>query len=177
MRKLYLGDVHLATQAQQILETMLGSCVVLCLRDPVRIIAGMCHYLLPETPDQRPASPKQLGRYGASALPNLLALMERAGAHSDALEAKIFGGAMLDKHFLPIGPENVTLATEFLKRHGIPILAQDVGGSWPRHVQFRVADGVVRVRKLKRTSDFAIAHAEQAIAHTLLSTHGKTVQP
>jgi chemotaxis protein CheD len=46
------GDFY-ATQHDEIISTVLGSCVSTCMRDPKRGIGGMNHFMLPEDPGGR----------------------------------------------------------------------------------------------------------------------------
>ena len=42
------GEHHVTDDPSVMLTTILGSCVALCLRDPVTRVGGMNHFLLPE---------------------------------------------------------------------------------------------------------------------------------
>lgn len=49
-RRIHVGQgEHLVTSDPNVvLSTVLGSCVAMCLRDPVAGVGGMNHFLLPE---------------------------------------------------------------------------------------------------------------------------------
>ena len=49
-----------------------------------------------------------------------------------------------------MGERNVMACRNALKAVGIPVIGQDVGGDFGRSVFFSVADGVMRVRSVKR---------------------------
>ncbi len=59
------GDVF-TTKEDVILKTELGSCVSLCLWDPIRKIGGMNHYLLPTRTEIR-KNPTEFGDYSNKA--------------------------------------------------------------------------------------------------------------
>ena len=165
--KLYLGDYRVSRAPTVVFETMLSLCVSVCLRDRVNHVSGMCHYLIPACSDEKPPSERQLGRYGENVLLRMLQEIMAAGANPERLEGKLFGGASVHPQLAKLARDNIACATRFLHAQAIPLLSSDIGGEYPRHLQFRAADGVVRIRKLKRTADFAIAQAEQTIAHAL----------
>ena len=69
-----------------------------------------------------------------------------------ATSAKVFGGArMLSQlSFGMISERNVAVAREFLRKHGIRIVAEDVGGARGRKILFHTKSGKVLVREVAR---------------------------
>ncbi len=142
---LHAGQLAVAAEPTAI-TTILGSCVAVCLFDPVARIGGMNHYLLPHHVE-RERSP----RFGTVAIPELVARVLAAGARSAALQAKVFGGASLIGAFRGsrnLGEENARLAARLLADAGIPVLDRDVGGTRGRKLIFHVDDGSAWVRTL-----------------------------
>src|SRR5262249_19533505 len=45
--KIFAGDWHVSAHGNEMLATILGSCVSACIRDPALRIGGMNHFLLP----------------------------------------------------------------------------------------------------------------------------------
>lgn len=134
-----------------VVSTILGSCVAVCLWDKQRRIGGMNHFLLPCC-GSSPPSP----RYGDVAFVRLLAAMERLGCQPADLRAKVFGGTAV----LPfgsqadtVGTQNVSVALEVLRLHGIPVLARRTGGQRGMFLRFHTAIGRVLVRQLAGASD------------------------
>ncbi|BDG09111.1 chemotaxis protein CheD [Anaeromyxobacter paludicola] len=129
------------------ISTIVGSCVAVCLFDPVAGVGGMNHYLLP-LPVQRERS----ARFGNVAIPELVAAVMGRGARRDRLAAKVFGGACVIDVFRGsgrhLGQDNVELALRTLEAEGIPVLERDVGGSRGRKVIFHSDDGAAWVRSL-----------------------------
>jgi chemotaxis protein CheD len=136
------GQLHAASEPTAI-TTVLGSCVAVCLHDPVRSVGGMNHYLLPGPAPQEPST-----RFGDSAIESLLDAVLRLGAHQPRLRAKVFGGAGL----LPgtpggsLGDENARLAFRLLGNLGIPVLDGDLGGFRGRRLVFHTDTGDAWVR-------------------------------
>jgi chemotaxis protein CheD len=139
------GQVHIAEDDQAI-TTILGSCVAVCLFDPVAKVGGMNHFLLPRCQGREPSP-----RFGDIAMRELLERTLMRGARRGRLLAKVFGGACAMKVASgrkPLGEENVELALEFLAAERIPVEQRDVGGASGRKLVFRAGDGAAWVKPL-----------------------------
>lgn len=132
-----------------IVTTIVGSCVAVCLWDTVAGIGGMNHYLLASAPTAN----APVGRFGTTAIPELIEKLVRLGAEKERLVAKIFGGACV----LPtlkaaaggaLGTRNFEIAAEMLARLSIPVVSSDVGGSRGRKVLFHTDSGTAWVKHL-----------------------------
>jgi chemotaxis protein CheD len=142
---LHAGQLF-ATSTPTVISTVLGSCVAVCLHDPITKIGGMNHFLLPLHVD-REHSP----RFGTVAVPALVDAVLKAGASRGTLVAKVFGGASVIgamSRGRRLGEENALLALRLLEEARIPVLDQDVGGSRGRKLVFFVDEGTAWVRHL-----------------------------
>ena len=85
-RRIYIGEI-VASATPMLLQTLLGSCVAVCLRDPVTCIGGMNHILLPGRcdGDDRPS------RCGVHAMELLINAIMKEGGDRRRLVAKVFG--------------------------------------------------------------------------------------
>ncbi|MBI5885270.1 MAG: chemotaxis protein CheD [Deltaproteobacteria bacterium] len=138
-----------AKNGQYIISTILGSCVAICMWDPILRIGGMNHYLLPLWNGEGLPTP----RYGNVAIGMLIEKMISLGSRRDSLKAKIFGGASVLEGIgglLEVGSRNITLAEETLEQEGVTVLGYDVGGSAGRKVIFFTDSGDVFVRKFEK---------------------------
>lgn len=136
------GEFRISDHACDVLSTVLGSCVAVCLHDPKRKIGGMNHFLLPfglTTATDRPV------RYGLFAMESLINDLTKAGAVKSRLEAKIFGGARISTDLRDIGRINAIFAKEFLATEGIACLGESLGGTNARRVVFRPTTGQARM--------------------------------
>ncbi len=149
-----------AANAPVTLSTLLGSCVAVCLFDPVHMVMGMNHFMLsarPRTTDP-PISRTNSGRYGVHAMELLINQMLRLGAEKCLLQAKAFGGGTImaqapeDSGYLGVGAVNCRFIREFLAMEGIPLLAEDLGGTEGRVIHFSYGDFAVYMRKIRSTS-------------------------
>lgn len=146
-----IADMGVAS-TPDILRTILGSCVGICLYDPERMIAGLSHIMLPSQ-NERNANAK---KYADSAIPRLVEEMERDGAQRERIVAKIAGGSMMFKIaensvMGEIGRNNIKKVREVLAGMGIKILAEDVGGDYGRTIDFHAEDGRLRVKSLGKS--------------------------
>jgi chemotaxis receptor (MCP) glutamine deamidase CheD len=124
------------------LGTVLGSCVAVCLYDPIRHLGGMNHILLPGKSLNRPCT-----RYGIHAMEMLINDIMQLGGDRRRLVAKAFGGANVVQALkqTPVGDNNVKFVREFLATERIPLVAQRLGGSNAVIVQFRTDTGKAKV--------------------------------
>ena len=137
-------EIHVSTTPVT-LQTVVGSCVAVCLYDHEKKIGGMNHFLLPRNRPGHPDGP--MGKFGNIAVPELLRRLESFGANRSNVVAKIAGGASIlsisSHNHIPM--ENVKATKEALAELGIPIVGQDVGGSKGRKVVFDTGTGHVTI--------------------------------
>ncbi len=139
---LYPGAIYVSPEPT-LVTTILGSCVAICLYDPVLQIGGMNHYMLPLWNGQGLASP----RYGNIAIEKLIANLEALGSQKENMKAKVFGGAEIiatsNNQFM-IGERNILIAKEILREENIPIISSSTGGKFGRKLLFNTETGEVR---------------------------------
>ena len=132
-----------------IINTILGSCIAVCLWDQVIQKGGMAHYMLPLWNGEGLASPK----YGNIAIDKLLEKLQSMGCQKKNIKAKIFGGGeVIDNQtsFFNVGRRNMEIAFEILKEKGIPIIGKSTGGKLGRKIIFNTYTGEVRQRYVQR---------------------------
>lgn len=166
------GEVHIkllpkeyyVTDQPFVLTTVLGSCVAACLRDAAAGVAGMNHFMLPDPGSAESARIRSMV-YGGHAMNRLVDALIAQGARRERLEAKVFGGAnvLADMRNVRIGDANAEFVRDYLERAGIPIVAEDLGGTWPRQLQYAAGTGRARVRRL-RVVESALAERERRLA-------------
>lgn len=132
------GNVH----------TILGSCVSVCLHDPINKIGGINHYMLPFWNGNGLPTPK----FGNIAIKKLLEGMMNTGSHKKHIIAKVFGGAEVLKvqsQSFNIGMKNILIANELLHEYKIPVVAHSTGGKMGRKIVFNIETGEVIQRFVK----------------------------
>ncbi|MCA0940126.1 chemotaxis protein CheD [Yangia mangrovi] len=134
------GEYRISSSPSEVLSTVLGSCVAVCLTDVEAGVGGMNHFLLP----QRAGKEGENVRYGAYSMELLINGLLKSGARKNRLVAKLFGGANMLSQLRDIGGSNVTFAKEFLQNEAIPLASESTGGTSARRIRFWPADGRVR---------------------------------
>ncbi|MBC7923542.1 MAG: chemotaxis protein CheD [Ferruginibacter sp.] len=143
---LYPGTIFAHRTPHQV-NTVLGTCVAVCLWDSVLRFGGINHYLLPYWNGQGLASPK----YGNIAIPRLMKKMIDLGSHAGDIRAKLFGGKENEeneKGVFRIGSRNVEIAEDLLRDWEIPVLSSSVGGPKGRKILFHTDTGEVFLKYL-----------------------------
>jgi chemotaxis protein CheD len=156
------GEFRVSDDPDVTLTTILGSCVGACIRDPIRGVGGMNHFLLPGADIVGGSIESE--RMGVRLMELLMNGLMREGARRDRLEAKIFGGARMMRGLSDIGQKNAEFARSFLRREGIRVVGGDVGGDRGRRLHFWPVSGRARqcylghfVEPLAR-DPFTVAH-------------------
>tara|TARA_B100000780_G_C21091945_1_gene440105 strand:- start:851 stop:1510 length:660 start_codon:yes stop_codon:yes gene_type:complete len=162
--KLMPGEVYVSKKDEMI-TTVLGSCVSACIRNPKTHVGGMNHFMLPHIGSS--ASIANLGgtaaRYGNWAMEVLINEILKYGGHKTDLEVKLFGGGkVFDKLTVDIGKRNIDFVFNFLDKKGINVAAYDVGDIFPRKLLYFPFTEKVKVRKLKSTNQASIMRREAA---------------
>lgn len=157
--KIFSGDFYVSTQPDEMLATILGSCVAACVRDPVARIGGMNHFLLPGN-DSMVATASDAARYGMFAMESLINGILKAGGRKDRLEFKVFGGGNVINNSARIGSKNAQFIRDFLKREGFKITSEDLEGDQPRRIHYYPDTGKVMMRKLNRKEDMLVVEEE-----------------
>jgi len=158
------------TAKDMLIVTVLGSCVSACIRDRVRGLGGMNHFMLPDSGGGDAGSPVSASmRYGTNAMEVLINDLLKAGARRENLEAKVFGGGAVLRGFsaMNVGERNAAFVTRFLKTERIPVLAEDLNDIYPRKVYFFPRSGKVLVKKLMQTQNDTLAKRELDYASRL----------
>ncbi|MGB9915603.1 MAG: chemotaxis protein CheD [Candidatus Bathyarchaeales archaeon] len=130
------------------LVTNVGSCVALCLYDPIQKCGGLAHVMLPNA--FRKSNDYIPGKFADTAVPALADAVRKLSGKDAFLSAKIAGGACIlpnlsnnDQH---VGRKNVDAIKAALKDNRIRLVAEDVGGSYGRKIEFNIGNGTVTIR-------------------------------
>src|ERR1700694_156612 len=99
------GEYRISSSPNVVLSTLLGSCVAMCLHDPISGIGGMNHFLLPGTEGTSSDDSNSL-RYGAYSMELLVNNLLAHGAKRHQLRAKLFGGAKMLSGLTDLGSRN-----------------------------------------------------------------------
>jgi two-component system chemotaxis response regulator CheB len=146
-RVFILPGEYFISKQPHIISTLLGSCVAVCLYNPVLKFGGMNHYMLPTSPNK-----ERSGKYGDYAIAVLLQFMERTGG-LHGLEAIISGGAAVVSGIssgTQIGQRNIEVARQTLARHNIRIIKENVGGQVGLKLHYQNWDNKLTIEQMDR---------------------------
>jgi chemotaxis protein CheD len=152
------GEHFVTPRTDQVLCTVLGSCIAACVRDPLAAIGGMNHFMLPASETGEWAGVAASLRYGNFAMEKLINDILRGGGRRNRLEAKIFGGADMVGGS-PIGTLNADFVEASLREEGIRIVARHLRGRNARRVHYAPVSGQAFMRELRR-QDSSVARLE-----------------
>jgi len=129
-----------------IIQTILGSCVSVCLWDRNRKYGGMTHYIY-----DFPGNDADKPIYGSISIPYLVKQMGKFGSKIASLEAYIVGGARSDILTSSIvGKNNINIAIEILTDRNIKIKGTEIEGNNGKKVIFNTLSGEVKVIKIQK---------------------------
>lgn len=166
--KILPGELYV-TQADEIITTVLGSCISACIRDPFAGVGGMNHFMLPISKDMSLLNDKASSatRYGNFAMEQLINEILKNGGQRQNLEVKIFGGGHVLANMTDVGKRNIDFVVEYIHLEGLKLVAEDVGDKFPRKVQYNPITGKARMKKLRTMHNKTIVERENAYLHTI----------
>lgn len=156
LKVIHAGEFYVSDR-DELIQTLLGSCVAVCLYDGKKQIAGMNHFMLPGRISKVDIFSDRSARYGIAAVNDLIEAMVERGAEKRNLVAKIFGGGSVLEYrhktkFIP--DDNVRVARVMLEIADIQIKEQNTGGKYSRKVVMDVKSGDVFCKQSENTKVF-----------------------
>lgn len=152
LRQILVGisDAAVSRDTGSMLVTYaLGSCIAVCMFDPVARVGGMLHIMLPDSAlDARKAQMNPF-TFADTGVPALLKKMNSSGAIDQRITVRLVGGAqvMNDGGLFSIGKRNHTAVRKVLWKTGLLVDGEAVGGDVSRTVRLEISTGRVWVRE------------------------------
>jgi chemotaxis receptor (MCP) glutamine deamidase CheD len=144
LARIQAGGIYVSDEPA-LVRTVLGSCVAVCLFDPVTRVGGMNHFMLPDGSADSGAPT----RYGVHAMELLINGIMKKGGSRFRFKAKVFGASrvlLLNTDSLAVPQRNMAFIRQFLATERIPSVAEQLGGNRPLDVAFETHSGHARVR-------------------------------
>ena len=142
-----IADMKMAQREGMLITYALGSCIGICLYDQKIGLGALIHIMLPL--NMEPGR-KNVMKYADTGIRETLKMMESKGASRSRITAKIAGGAKMFEvsggSLGNIGQRNIDSVHINLKKEGIHLLKEDVGGGVARTLLFDVSNGFACVR-------------------------------
>ena len=160
---IYPGEFYVSPN--DVIATVLGSCISVCIKDTKTGMGGMNHFMLPGDVRSEDIFLSASAKYGMFAMEQLINDLLKRGGAQKYFQAKVFGGGHVLNFRKTDGnvPEaNIEFVRAFLKMEQIEIVNEDIGGSSGRKILFFPDTGKVFLRRLMSTVESKIIEAEQA---------------
>jgi len=144
-----VGDCKVSDSAESVLATYaLGSCIAVAIHDPVAVVGGLLHFMLPESslnPDKASHNPFLFADTG---IPLLFHSAYHLGAQKQRLVVRAAGGAQVMEAggMFNIGKRNYLALRKILWKAGVMICSEEIGGTISRTVRLDVATGRFFIR-------------------------------
>ena len=130
----------------------LGSCLGIVVYDPVAVVGGMLHAMLPTGNMNPEKATKNPCMFVDTGVVRLFEACYKLGGEKKRMILKVAGGAACkaaqagSQDFFAIGSRNMTVLRKLLWKNGVMIKGAEVGGSVPRTLTLEMATGEVSVR-------------------------------
>ncbi len=159
MIKVGMADLNVCRAPEALTTLGLGSCIGACIYDSVNKIAGMVHFMLPDS--TRIINNQNIAKFGDTGIAETVRRMEEMGAKRQYMTAKIAGGAKMfairagtSLSNLNVGDNNIEAARKHLAELGIKIIAEDTGLNYGRTIEFYSEDGSLKVKSVGKEPKF-----------------------
>lgn len=159
--KILPGEYYV-TDKQEMITTVLGSCISVCIYEQRTGLGAMNHFMLPSSNGNNDADDlmSESFRYGDVAMERMINDLLKNGADKDKIVFKAFGGGQIIKQMTSVGERNIKFLHKFMVMEGYKLSAVDLGGPHPRKVNFFPKTGKVMVKKLQHMHNDTIAIRE-----------------
>ncbi|SCY34328.1 chemotaxis protein CheD [Desulfoluna spongiiphila] len=167
---LSIGEYY-ASREPAVIRTLLGSCVSVCLFDPVSRVGGMNHILLPGRADLKRFNLS--ARYGINSMELLINAVMMRGAERSRIRAKVFGGASVIPGLIEaqaVGRKLSEFVITFLANEGIPVVSRDLGGIYVRKLIFHTRTGDAFLKKSRSMKSAQLMWEERKKAEQIRAT-------
>lgn len=138
-----VGDCKVSKNPEDCLVTYaLGSCIAVAIYDPETRVAGMLHYMLPDSSIDAQKAARNPYMFADTGIPALFHLAYGLGAQKSRLKVTVAGGAqVLASEFFNIGKRNQLAMKKILWRAGVLIHHEDTGGEQARTIRMELKTG------------------------------------
>jgi chemotaxis protein CheD len=144
-----IADMAVSADPRDVIVTYaLGSCLGVCVFDPVARVGGMLHLMLPQgsmSPEKAAQNPLMFADTG---IPKLFLASYALGAKKERMIVVVAGGASFNINEdadLAIGQRNVAMLRKVLWKNSVILKKHELGGTEPRNMNLDVRSGEVSV--------------------------------
>lgn len=144
-----VADMKVSNKTEdEIITYSLGSCIGIALFDPYVKVAGILHFMLPESELDVKKAGKNPFMFADTGIPRLFKEAYKYGAKKQRMKVVIAGGAQIldQKGFFNIGKRNYMAVKKMFFRNNVFSDFEDIGGNINRTVIVRVETGEVVIK-------------------------------
>jgi len=150
-----IADLKFSNNKDDVLITYaLGSCIAVAIYDPAAKVAGLLHYMLPDSSLDQVKARQNPGMFADTGIPLLFKSCYNLGADKKRIIVKVAGGASIldNTNYFRIGEKNIMALRQIFWRNKVFIDSEDTGKNYNRTVRLDVANGRVVVKSSSGTS-------------------------
>jgi len=139
-----ISDMKVSNKPEDVLITYsLGSCIGLVVWDPVALVGGMLHYMLPDASLDAGRADSRPFMFASSGIPRLFKEVYKYGAVKNRIVVKAVGGSQVmdAAEVFNIGKRNYMILRQMLWKNKVMIAKEDIGGSVNRTISLHVGTG------------------------------------
>lgn len=170
--KILPGEFYV-TRENELVSTVLGSCVSACIRDVKLGVGGMNHFMLPADKAAVDLSvDSDSARYGNHAMEMMINAILKAGGLKKNLEVKLFGGGrvLAGMTTIDVGKMNIDFIRNYVELEKLTVATEDLGDVYPRKVLYFPQTGRVLMKKLRKVHNDTLAKREKDYHEQLIHT-------
>jgi chemotaxis protein CheD len=144
-----IADMAVSADPRELILTYaLGSCLGLCVFDPLVKVGGLLHFMLPQgamAPEKALQNPLMFADTG---IPKLFLACYALGAKKERMIVIVAGGGSFslgDDADLAIGQRNIAMLRKVMWKNGVLLKKHELGGTEPRNMSLDLQNGQVTV--------------------------------
>ncbi|MFZ3115503.1 MAG: chemotaxis protein CheD [Syntrophales bacterium] len=144
-----IADLKFSNNRNDALVTYaLGSCIAVAIYDPAVKVAGLLHYMLPDSSLDAVKAKATPGMFADTGIPLLFKSCYKMGADKRRIIVRVAGGASIldNTNYFRIGEKNIMALRQIFWRNKVFIDNEDTGENYNRTLRLDVADGKVVVK-------------------------------
>lgn len=144
-----VSDMKVSADPKETLITYsLGSCIGIVVYDHQVKVAGLLHYMLPESSLDKAKAQKNPYMFADTGVPGLFKSAYALGAKKQNMTVTVVGGAQIldQKGFFNIGKRNHMALRKLLFKNNVIINKEDVGGNSNRTIRIEVGTGDIYLK-------------------------------
>ena len=144
-----VADMSVTNDPNSVLVTYsLGSCLGIVIYDPVVMVGGLLHAMLPEAKDEKNNKNFNPCKYIDTGVPLLFKEAYQHGAKKNRMKVGVFGGSRIldDSGYFNIGKRNLATLRKLFWKNGVMIDKEHVEGNVSRTVRLFMTNGEINLK-------------------------------